>query len=238
MGTWVYLQGCTGYKLRKHIASSLQSRSQAVKSALKRYNDAARAFKPPRPSLSWEEVVDYAFLSDFDLLRDTRQDIRQKPWAQPANRSLMNQWFKLQRAREEIERLNIEIRRVITHMQDEEQFLLSLEDELQATKPTLAFHIARYRHDQTRFYELHRQRFAALPTLDGFTGSVSPGISVDPSLRSRDPPKAHPALARHMDVDTQGGSDSSEAESDEEVEGLAEEDVLEARLKVLELSSS
>jgi hypothetical protein len=33
-------------------------------------------------------------------------------------------------------------------MQDEERFLLAVEDELQATKPTLAFHIARYRHDQ------------------------------------------------------------------------------------------
>jgi hypothetical protein len=41
-----------------------------------------------------------------------------------------------------------------------------------------------------------------------------------------------------MDMDAQGGSDSSEAESDEEVEGLAEEDVLEAHLKVLKLPSS
>ncbi|TEB04036.1 hypothetical protein FA13DRAFT_1807722 [Coprinellus micaceus] len=39
----------TGYKLRKHIAQVLQARSQAIKSALERYNGAAKAFKPPLP---------------------------------------------------------------------------------------------------------------------------------------------------------------------------------------------
>jgi hypothetical protein len=65
-----------GYALRKHIAQSLQKRSTAVRSALDQYNAAAKALRPPRPTLRWEDVVEYAFLSDFDLLRDTRQDIR------------------------------------------------------------------------------------------------------------------------------------------------------------------
>jgi hypothetical protein len=48
-------------------------------------------------------------LAEFDLLRDTRQDIRQFPWAQPLNREAMNLSFGIKRAKEEILRLNVEI---------------------------------------------------------------------------------------------------------------------------------
>ncbi|KIK20250.1 hypothetical protein PISMIDRAFT_13140 [Pisolithus microcarpus 441] len=61
----------TGYKLRKHIAKALQTRSTAIKVALDRYNKCALAVRPPRQTLRWEQVVEYAFLADFDLLRDT-----------------------------------------------------------------------------------------------------------------------------------------------------------------------
>jgi hypothetical protein len=64
-----------GYALRKHIAQSLQKRSTAVRSALDQYNTTTKALRPPRTTLRWEDVVEYAFLSDFDLLCDTRQDI-------------------------------------------------------------------------------------------------------------------------------------------------------------------
>lgn len=61
-----------GYKQRTHISKALQSRSSTIRSALERYNTAAVALDPPRDTLKWDEVVEYAFLSDFDLLRDTR----------------------------------------------------------------------------------------------------------------------------------------------------------------------
>ncbi|KAF8132147.1 hypothetical protein K438DRAFT_1694684, partial [Mycena galopus ATCC 62051] len=81
----------TGYNLRKHIAKALQARSKGVRSALDRYNDAAAALSPPRTHLTWEQIVDYAFLADFDLLREGREDIRSEPWAQPAGRRAMDQ---------------------------------------------------------------------------------------------------------------------------------------------------
>ena len=113
-----------GYKLRKHIAlKALQTRSHSIKKALQNYNAAATALRPRAPKLTWEKVVEYAFLADFDLLRAARQDIREKPWAKPANRTLRDTYFKMERAREEIERLNVEIRRVITYMRDEEHYL-------------------------------------------------------------------------------------------------------------------
>lgn len=88
--------------MRKHIANALKARSRAIRTALDKYNAAATAMVPSRQLLDWEQVVEYAFLSDFDLLRDTRQDIRSRPWATPAARLAMDQAFKLRRAKEEI----------------------------------------------------------------------------------------------------------------------------------------
>ena len=33
----------------------------------------------PHPNLTWIDVVKYAFLTDFDLLCDSRQDVRDRP---------------------------------------------------------------------------------------------------------------------------------------------------------------
>jgi hypothetical protein len=60
-----------GYKMRKHITHALQARSQAIHNALEWYNASALALSPPRTTLQWSEVVEYAFLADFDLLQDT-----------------------------------------------------------------------------------------------------------------------------------------------------------------------
>lgn len=170
--------------MRKHIAKAIQTRSQAIRTALEQYNSAASKLSPPRPKLSWNQVVEYAFLADFDLLRDTRQDVSKKEWAKPANRVLMDQHFKIKRAREEIQRLNVEIRRVITHMVDEENYLLEQEESMHASDPVLAYHIGNYRLQRTRFSSLHLKRFSKLDGLEGFTGTLLPGVSIDPTLRT------------------------------------------------------
>jgi hypothetical protein len=107
--------GSQGYKLRKHIAKALQTRSVAIRSALNTYNTIANAMTPPRQILKWEEVVEYAFLADFDLLRDMRVDVSQSPWSSPAARHAMDLSFKMCRAWEEISRLDVEVRRLVTY---------------------------------------------------------------------------------------------------------------------------
>lgn len=173
-----------GYKMRKHIAKALQARSHAIRACLERYNSAASKLSPPRPKLTWNQVVEYAFLADFDLLRDARQDIRKKPWAQPANRVLMDRYFKCERAREEIQRLNIEIRRVITHINDEENYLLEKEETVYRSDPVLAYHIGNYRLQRTRFSSLHLKQLSKLSGMEGFTGTLTPGVSVDGRLQT------------------------------------------------------
>jgi hypothetical protein len=60
--------------------------------------------------LHWKEVVEYVFLVDFDLLHDTHRDISQSLWATPAAQLATDLHFKICRAKEEIQRLNIKIR--------------------------------------------------------------------------------------------------------------------------------
>ncbi|KAF8202827.1 hypothetical protein K438DRAFT_2102387, partial [Mycena galopus ATCC 62051] len=54
--------------------------SKAVRNAIDRYNAAAIALEPPMATLTWEQVVEYTFLADFDILRDTRVEVQSRPW--------------------------------------------------------------------------------------------------------------------------------------------------------------
>lgn len=177
---------------------------------------------PCRPTLTWDNVVEYAFLADFDLLRDSRQDIRERPWTKPACRVAMDQYFKQMRAQEEITRLNVEIPRVITFMQDETAFLLRKEKETALTDPILAFQISSYRHEQGRFYDLHMRRFSKLASMPGFTGSLKPGVSIDTSRHAAQDPDAMPV----DDVQPIGPrvEDSPEATGDDDADDVADDE--------------
>ncbi|KAF7964555.1 hypothetical protein HWV62_5700 [Athelia sp. TMB] len=167
-----------GYKRRRHMGEALSTCSAAIKTAVERYNAAAAALDPPRRMLDTKEVVEYAFLSDFDLLRDTRQDIRERPWATPTGRIAMDQYFKLLRAPEEIKRCNIEIRRIVTHLRDEDNYLKYHEERLRLAEPILAHHVGIHRKVHGRFYAHHRRRLALISGLKGFSGSLEPGSAL------------------------------------------------------------
>ena len=132
---------------------------------------------PPRRQLCWDEVVEYTFLSEFDLLRDTRQDISCRPWATPAGRQAMDSYFKRRRAEEEIVRLNVEIRRLVTYIRDEERYLRACEETLKVQHPELAYQISIKRNIRGRFHRSHLKTLHAISQLPGFSGTLSPGIS-------------------------------------------------------------
>ncbi|KAG6884910.1 hypothetical protein C0992_005600 [Termitomyces sp. T32_za158] len=92
-----------GYKLCKHIGKALKAQSQAIQNMLDKYNLAAQALSLPHSKLSWDFIVEYAFLADFDLLSDTRQDVREHPWTALATWAMMDKYFKIQHARKEID---------------------------------------------------------------------------------------------------------------------------------------
>jgi hypothetical protein len=104
----------TGYKLRTQIAKALKTRATAIRNALNRYNKYAVALDPPRAPITWDQVVEFSQLSEFDLLRDTENQLLNKRWAVPRNRQASAKYFDMQRAKEEIVRCNVEILRLHT----------------------------------------------------------------------------------------------------------------------------
>ena len=233
-----------GYKLRKHIAKALQVRSKAIQSALDKYNAIATAMQPPRRTLKWEEVVEYAFLSDFDLLRDTRQDVSKLPWASPMARRATDLHFKMCRAKEEIRRLNIEIRRLITYIHDEERYLRECENQLKTLHPGLAHQVSQS-NVRGRFTLKHLKRLRDIAALPGFSGTLVVGESIRkvqgesssnasvclPTRMSRDSSMDATDFSRSIDVtDTQ-----NDLEDEQDAEDLAE-DVLRAFDDVLHIA--
>ncbi|KAF8189469.1 hypothetical protein K438DRAFT_1763685 [Mycena galopus ATCC 62051] len=138
---------------------------------------------------TWEQVVEYTFLADFDILRDTRSEVQSRPWTRPAYRLAMDTYFKIERAREEITRLNIEIRWLVTWIRDEGHFLQDREASLrlsdgktddQAEKDLLlAVQMKLYRRQRGQFDDKHMEILRKLSKMKGFTGSISPGRAVE-----------------------------------------------------------
>ncbi|KAL0575876.1 hypothetical protein V5O48_006098 [Marasmius crinis-equi] len=179
-----------GYKQREKIAQALRARAKAIQHALDDYNNAAAAMDPPRPILEWKSILDMVTIADFDLLKDTHLDLSLVSWAQTRHRECMRLHFGLKRAREEIVRLNVEIRRLLTGMLDD-----------------YADHYhARQRADQQGEYdlalELNRRmaesieinghiaiRLVQTSELQGFNGSLLPGIREgrDPAITASAP---------------------------------------------------
>jgi hypothetical protein len=160
--------------LQKHIAKALQVWSKGVRLVLDRYNDSTIMLSPPRTQLSWEQIIDYAFLADFDLLQEGREDICTEPWAQPAGNLAMDQHYKLLCVDEELARLNIEIPCLITYMVDEEWFLVHHEGRLQAEgKAVLAHQLKVQQVDHACFNSVHMECLTKLRKEEGFTASLS-----------------------------------------------------------------
>ncbi|KAJ7835428.1 hypothetical protein B0H13DRAFT_2240085 [Mycena leptocephala] len=155
---------------------------------LDRYNAAAAALDPPRRTLSWSEVIDFTFLADFDILRDPEGNAALRPWATPGARELMDTHFKIERAKEEIHRLNIEIRRLVTYIRDERVFLLAKEVEVRETDSHLAIFIGKYRMQRGRFDDDHMKRLRTMARKLGprFSGTLVPGVRLPEPATQRD----------------------------------------------------
>ncbi|KAJ7626003.1 hypothetical protein FB45DRAFT_677524, partial [Roridomyces roridus] len=112
-----------------------------------------------------------------------------RPWTRPAYRLQMDAYFKIQRAKEEIKRLNVEIPRVITWIRDENRELKEKEAALRRSggktpdearwDQALAVQVRLYRDRRGRFDSSHLERFQKLAGNPGFTGSLLPGRSVE-----------------------------------------------------------
>lgn len=108
----------------------------------------------------------------------------------------MDHYFKILRAREEILRLNVEIRRVATYLVDEDRYLRTCEAQVCAYDERLAHQIGLHRMQRGRFNARHVQRLHDIAGLSGFTGTIAPGISILTSAgESASKPNLQPPMA-------------------------------------------
>ncbi|KAG2156989.1 hypothetical protein DEU56DRAFT_905664 [Suillus clintonianus] len=186
----------TAYKMWTQISKSLQTHCQAIQNAIKKYNEAA-------------------FLDEFTLLRNTHQDIRDKPWAKPAICETMRQHQRIQRAHEEVLRCNVEIRRLHSAILDEQRHFKKVIRELEAAagSPLL---VAVQEAAKIRTLVNHQLLICITQvySLPGFTGNPSPGIR-EGAVAEEDP----------VNDDLEPHDELNEPHSDNEADALEEDDL-------------
>ena len=213
----------SGYKLREKIGKALKTRAEAIRTALSEYNRCAAKLK--RPPLTWNEVLDMVTLAEFDLLRETREDIRQFSWAQPLNRQAMNLYFNVCRAQEEIKCLNVEIPRLFTFLLDQHYDYQYAIAALQESDPAVAHELRmRWTHEDRVSARITKRLFET-SQLAGFSGRVTAGKRVGRTPVSLDIPLPTWASSAPMEgerhADGQDDDERSVGHSYTEDSGLA-----------------
>jgi hypothetical protein len=165
----------SGYKARTHLAKSLQTQCKAIRGATETYNRAAQALNPPRPPLDWAQVSRYSFLEEFGLLQNTQHDITKAPWADPVIRETIKKFFRVRRAREEIHRCNVEIRRLFTSIYDEDRQTSATLELLARQGGTIFGAVSEYSTRRKRVNSLLLGQIQHVFHLDGFTGDATRG---------------------------------------------------------------
>lgn len=137
--------------MRKSLAKALRRRSVALKAALLKFNREAEALN--RETLTFQQLLSYSFIADFTLLRESNEDVRSQPWAQPAVREAIILWLKLERTKEELIRVQVEAARVRSWIQQVNSTYVQFTNSLQASDHYLAMefqrrHAAQVIHDQ------------------------------------------------------------------------------------------
>ncbi|KAG1811564.1 hypothetical protein EV424DRAFT_1327648 [Suillus variegatus] len=164
-----------GYKLRTQISKALKSRTTAIRNALQCYNKYAAEMMPPRPSLDWNQIVKYSFLAEFDLLRDSNGQIQTKRWANPLYRQASAQYFDHVRAQEELERLNVEVGRLMTKIRDDTIYYPNTIAILSTEDPPLASELSWQWEQLLSVNSWHQRHIHQIQTLHGYSGPRWPG---------------------------------------------------------------
>ncbi|KAG1846291.1 hypothetical protein F4604DRAFT_1884181 [Suillus subluteus] len=168
----------TGYKMCKYISKAITQRSSAIHTALDRYNKLAPLQVPPQPILDYAEVIGYAALGEFTLLKHSRHNLLTRPWATPENHEMAAKFFKVLHSHEEITCLNIEIGRLHAWMEFEEKSMLSAIAALNhEASPLLASELQKQYAARHRVNNIHRARLQSVYLLDGYTGVLHSTLS-------------------------------------------------------------
>ena len=164
--------------MRVQIARKLKNRSNAIRRAVIKYNDAAVALSPPRRTVDWEEISHFEFLQDFSLLRIMDPKLLERPWTSAPTRHAMRQRHRILRAKEEITRCNIECRRLLTSILDEAHDLSCRIKQLKSSGEAeeVINAVSDFIQHRQLLNKQNLQKVRALISYPGYTGHTSPGI--------------------------------------------------------------
>ncbi|GBE86266.1 hypothetical protein SCP_0901450 [Sparassis crispa] len=198
------------YWVHTHIAKSLQVHCKAICNAVKVYNAAANALVPPHPTLDWTKVSHYSFIDEFHILKDTRNDVRQKEWTRPAVREAMKQARRIAQAHVELKRCNIEVHRLHTSIRDEELQFMAVINQLKEQQALICGAVEDFCERHHNVNARHLMRLQRLYALNGFTGAPSPGQQKGSVIMA--PPLASSSLALDLDDDVKPEVEEEEDE--------------------------
>ncbi|KAJ4493132.1 hypothetical protein C8J55DRAFT_381166, partial [Lentinula edodes] len=89
-------------------------------------------------------------------------------WATFRNRLIMQQFFRLIHAEEEIDWIHIEICHLLTYICEEQRVLGAKAAEVEGENPALVLQIREYWDERARFNDLHWRSLIAIKRLRGF----------------------------------------------------------------------
>ena len=167
-----------GYKLRELIWKGLKARGKAISTALDNYNAIASFMDHPAPLLEWKQLINYTFVSKFELLKysSSYKDITAEPWAVPGNCEMTTKHFKVIGARAEIHRCKYEARRLCTSIRDEQLMYVEHISCVQVSDWDLSSEIQQQADTWARVNAYIIMRLDTVETLEGFMGIRGCGV--------------------------------------------------------------
>ncbi|KAG1814851.1 hypothetical protein EV424DRAFT_1325868, partial [Suillus variegatus] len=128
------------------------------------------ALDPPCAPITWEQVVEFSQLAEFDLLRDTGNQLHNKHWSIPCNRQALGKYFDLECSKEEIVHCNVETLRLHTKIQDDAISFPTIIEQCHESNPPLAAEIQCCWYHLQSVNTFHLSRIAQIHALPGFSG--------------------------------------------------------------------
>src|SRR6201999_3296905 len=101
----------------------------------------------------------------------------EKPWAVPANRIARDAWYKCKRATEEITRVNVEVARLRSWMEQEELIYQRTLDKCSVQSPPLAMELSRRLELVHQAHRRIRRDLERIPSISGY----KPGFMYTPN---------------------------------------------------------
>jgi len=120
--------------------------------------------------LQYSEVLSYATLGDFDLLKHSQHDVLAKPWSNTMHCQMAIKYFKLLRAHEEVNRLNVEVRWLQAWIDSETTEIKQFAAELSVQNPLLCAELQALFHCQQHVNTQHQLWLQRIYDLKGYSG--------------------------------------------------------------------